>query len=76
SEEFARKQVMAKPYLANPAPINQQNYVSNQLLVDCSGRTTYCPVSGSSMYSCCKTNAKGGSAPSFDCAKASASSYD
>jgi len=32
---------MAKPYLANPAPINQQNYVSDQGLADCSGRTRY-----------------------------------
>jgi hypothetical protein len=39
SERFARKQVLAKPYLANPAPINQQNYVSDQGLADCSGRT-------------------------------------
>jgi glucose-6-phosphate-specific signal transduction histidine kinase len=38
-KEFARKQVLAEPYLANPAPINQQNYASNQLLVSCSGRT-------------------------------------
>jgi hypothetical protein len=30
---------MAKPYLANPAPINQQNYVSDQGLADFSGRT-------------------------------------
>jgi hypothetical protein len=32
SGEFARKQVLAKPYLANPEPINQQNYDSNQPL--------------------------------------------
>ena len=39
SEQFARKQILAKPYLANSAPINQQNCVSDQGLADCLGRT-------------------------------------
>ncbi len=38
---FARKQGLAKPYLANPAPFNQQNYESDQRLAGCSGRTGY-----------------------------------
>lgn len=40
SEKFARKQVLAKPYLANRVPINPKNHQSDQRLVSCSGRTT------------------------------------
>lgn len=38
-EEFARKQVRAKPYFANPDPINPKNYESDQQLASFSGRT-------------------------------------
>ena len=38
-KEFARKQVLAEPYLANPAPINPKNLEPDQRLAHCSGRT-------------------------------------
>ncbi|GKT27088.1 hypothetical protein [Acidovorax sp. SUPP3334] len=39
-EEFARKQVLAEPYLANAAAINPKNCKQDQRLASCSGRTT------------------------------------